>query len=121
MKHPLDSLIEDLGREEAVSFARFILPHLAERRDALLRLLAQENWREAAALAHKTLGTVRGYDDGVLEHLLDRIERQEITAIRQAIFQQNLQRTLDEVLAGIESWLHRKIRLKKPDHETWPG
>ena len=105
IKLTLDTLIADLGEEETVGFVRFALPHLNERRELLHTLLGQGDWEVAALLAHKTLSSVRVYDDGSLEAALLTIERQAVAEISQAAFQQDLQDTFKRVLAGVEAWL----------------
>ena len=112
----LDTLIADLGEEEAVDFVRFALPRLNERRELLHTLLGQGDWKAAASLAHKTLSSVRVYDDGSLEAALLTIERQAVAEISQAAFQQDLQDTFKRVLAGVEVWLEtlERNRLNSP-------
>ena len=112
----LDTLIADLGEEEAVGFVRFALPHLNERRELLNTLLGQGDWEVAALFAHKTLSSVRVYDDGSLEAALLTIERQAVAEISQAAFQQDLQDTFKRVLAGVEVWLEtlERNRLNSP-------
>ena len=112
----LDTLIADLGEEEAVDFVRFALPRLNERRELLRTLLLQEDWKAAASLAHKTLSSVRVYDDGSLEAALLTVERQAVAEISQAAFQQDLQDTFKRVLAGVEAWLGtiERNRLNSP-------
>ena len=112
----LDTLIADLGEEEAVDFVRFALPRLNERRELLHTLLLQEDWTAAALLAHKTLSSVRVYDDGSLEAALLTVERQAVAEISQAAFQQDLQDTFKRVLAGVEAWLGtiERNRLNSP-------
>lgn len=112
----LDTLIADLGEEEAVDFVRFALPRLNERRELLNTLLGQGDWEVAALFAHKTLSSVRVYDDGSLEAALLTVERQAVAEISQAAFQQDLQDTFKRVLAGVEAWLEtiERNRLNSP-------
>lgn len=116
IKLALDTLIADLGGEEAFDFVRFALPRLNERCELLHTLLLQEDWTAAASLAHKTLSSVRVYDDGSLEAALLTVERQAVAEISQAAFQQDLQDTFKRVLAGVEAWLGtiERNRLNSP-------
>ncbi|EIJ35534.1 hypothetical protein [Thiothrix nivea] len=104
----LHTLAESLGVVGARRFLVAAQPLIHQARHDLLACLREQDWKAAAAIAHRLKATAHLYGSPTLQDYITAILAKDSSQLQQQVFQNGLEAEFQHVENAIAIWLNNK-------------
>lgn len=96
---------EDIGGRNSTDFLSQSLPMIIQRKDAIVKALAQKDTEDACQCANRTLSSIRLYGSDKLEMLLRQVHETSDVDTDFPKLSSSINQEFDSVIQTLKEWL----------------